>query len=41
MAELNKKENTAGRVSRFPEQCPVDENGREILVSLKNVDITL
>ena len=32
------KENT--RVSHLPEHGPVDENGREILLSLKNVDIT-
>ena len=37
MAELNKK---ARRVSHFPEHGPVDEAGREVLVSLKNVDIT-
>lgn len=29
-----------GNVSLFPEHGPLDENGREILVSLKNVDIT-
>lgn len=29
-----------GRVSSFPEHGPLDENGREILLSLKNVDIT-
>ncbi len=29
-----------GRNSFFPEQGPLDENGREILLSLKNVDIT-
>ena len=33
------KENE-GRVSHFPEHGPKDENGKEILVSLKNVDIT-
>ena len=27
-------------VSNFPEHGPLDENGREILLSLKNVDIT-
>ena len=32
------KENT--RVSHLPEHGPIDENGREILLSLKNVDIT-
>lgn len=29
-----------GRVSHFPEHGPIDENGKEILLSLKNVDIT-
>ena len=29
-----------GRTSLFPEHGPLDENGREILVSLQNVDIT-
>lgn len=29
-----------GRASVFPEHGPLDENGREILLSLKNVDIT-
>ena len=28
------------RVSHLPEHGPIDENGREILLSLKNVDIT-
>ena len=32
------KDNT--RVSHLPEHGPIDENGREILLSLKNVDIT-
>ena len=27
-------------VSHLPEHGPVDENGREVLLSLKNVDIT-
>lgn len=34
-----KKENER-RVSHFPEHGPVDENGREILLSIKNIDIT-
>lgn len=29
-----------GRVAHFPEHGPKDKNGREILLSLKNVDIT-
>ncbi len=32
--------NKHSRVSHLPEHGPVDENGREILLSLKNVDIT-
>lgn len=35
---LNKEKE--GRVSKFPEHGPLDENGREILLSLKNIDIT-
>lgn len=34
------KKEKEGRVSGFPEHGPLDENGREILVSLKNIDIT-
>jgi len=34
---MSKVKNT---VSHLPEQGPVDQNGREILLSLKNVDIT-
>lgn len=37
MAKENKKTATQ---SHFPEHGPVDENGREILLQLKNVDIT-
>ena len=29
-----------GRVSHLPEKAPVDASGREVLLSLKNVDIT-
>ena len=32
--------NLKSRASHLPEHGPVDENGREILLSLKNVDIT-
>ena len=32
--------NKAGRRSNFPEHGPIAENGKEILVSLKNIDIT-
>lgn len=38
MSKLN-QENT-GRVSHLPEHGPIDKNGKEILLSLKNVDIT-
>ena len=29
-----------GRVSHLPEKAPVDASGKEVLLSLKNVDIT-
>jgi len=35
-----KKENMTSSASRLPEHGPIDENGREVLLSLKNVDIT-
>ena len=39
MSNLNQK--TSGRVSHLPEHGPIDEkNGKEILLSVKNVDIT-
>ena len=38
MANENQKSN--GRVSHFPEHGPIAENGKEILVSFKNIDIT-
>ncbi len=34
------KEKKQNRVSHLPEHGPIDENGREVLLSLKNVDIT-
>lgn len=37
MAEIKMKN---GSSNHFPEHGPIDENGREILVSLRNVDIT-
>ena len=37
---MSEKELKTKKQSRLPEQGPVDENGREILLSLKNVDIT-
>ena len=36
MSNMTKK----GHTSLFPEHGPLDENGKEILLSLKNVDIT-
>ena len=36
----NDNQKNSGRVSHFPEHGPIAENGKEILVSLKNVDIT-
>lgn len=38
MAQENQEQK--GRVTRFPEHGPRDKEGREILLSLKNVDIT-
>ncbi|MGN0374250.1 MAG: ATP-binding cassette domain-containing protein [Butyrivibrio sp.] len=38
MAKRNDKKKT--RITHLPEHGPSDENGREILLSLKNVDIT-
>ena len=38
VANENQKSN--GRVSHFPEHGPIAENGKEILVSIKNIDIT-
>ena len=35
-----KKEKETARVSHLPEHGPLDDQGREILLSLKNVDIT-
>ncbi len=37
MSNLNSKSSTA---AVFPEHGPLDENGKEILLSVKNVDIT-
>lgn len=36
----NEKKETRARVTSFPEHGPVDENGREILLSIKDIDIT-
>lgn len=40
MEEKVKKHKTPSTSHHFPEHGPFDENGREILLSLKNVDIT-
>ena len=37
---FNKKKNQTETVATLPEHGPIDENGKEILLSLKNVDIT-
>ncbi len=37
---MSKKELKTAKQSHLPEHGPVDENGREVLLSLKNVDIT-
>ena len=34
------KEKTKKNASILPEHGPIDENGREVLLSIKNVDIT-
>ncbi|MGN0314760.1 MAG: ATP-binding cassette domain-containing protein [Fusicatenibacter sp.] len=36
----DKNQEKKARVSHFPEHGPIDENGKEILLSVKNVDIT-
>lgn len=40
MAKLNRNTTGTERVSHLPEHGPMDENGKEILLSLRNVDIT-
>ena len=40
MANVKQDGGSEARVSHLPKNGPVDENGREILLSLKNVDIT-
>ncbi|MGM9662314.1 MAG: ATP-binding cassette domain-containing protein [Oscillospiraceae bacterium] len=40
MAKHNRDEEKRTGVTHLPEHGPLDENGKEILVSLKNVDIT-
>ncbi len=40
MSTIQQTEEKRSRVTSFPEHGPVDENGREILLSVKNIDIT-
>lgn len=40
MSKENKEKENERRVAHLPEHGPIDENGKEILLSLKNVDIT-
>ena len=40
MSKENKKKVNGTHVSHLPEHGPIDENGREVLLSLKHVDIT-
>ncbi len=40
MSTIQLTEEKRSRVTSFPEHGPVDENGREILLSVKNIDIT-
>ena len=37
---MSNPEKNKNHASKFPEHGPLDENGREILLSLKNIDIT-
>ena len=37
---VQETENTEKRITQFPKHGPVDETGREVLLELKNVDIT-
>ena len=40
MSKLNRNTENLEHASHLPEHGPIDENGKEILLSLKNVDIT-
>lgn len=40
MSKENKEKENERRVAHLPEHGPIDEDGKEILLSLKNVDIT-
>ena len=40
MSKLNRNTETQEHASHLPEHGPIDENGKEVLLSLKNVDIT-
>ena len=37
---MSTKQESKTTVSHLPERGPIDENGREILLQVKNVDIT-
>ena len=37
---MSTKQESKTTVSHLPEHGPIDENGREILLQVKNVDIT-
>ena len=41
MSKLNRNTENQEHASHLPEHGPIDENGKEVLLSLKNVDITL
>ena len=40
MSKLNQTTGNQEHASHLPEHGPIDENGKEVLLSLKNVDIT-
>lgn len=40
MSKLNRNTENREHASHLPEHGPIDENGKEVLLSLKNVDIT-
>lgn len=40
MSKLNRNTENQEHASHLPEHGPIDENGKEVLLSLKNVDIT-
>jgi oligopeptide transport system ATP-binding protein len=40
VSKLNRNTENQEHASHLPEHGPIDENGKEVLLSLKNVDIT-